>query len=566
VSLTNYQVLKKDTIPLLHEPAEFYMRSLRFFVQVNEIFGKEGDSGEKFNTLFLDLVGDQKGTTIIFFTYPFYKFLGVSDDSAIMTNTVFLLVLIFSVYGIGAALHSKKAGVLAAIICVLFPIVYAASRTFIPLFALAAMTTLNIFLLIKTQEFTNRKYSILLGISMVLSFFTRPAFSVFIIAPFLVTMLFIIKNYKNENIKIQIINMGLMFLTFFALLSVKFLNFRDTSIYLGLQINTFLISIHTIINQGFYNDITLNTVWLNSTYLLGVFFAVLFFISLLFMFIFKTKKKLFLLSWLFFPIAFLLVHYLSQFGALHYMFIKQIIVVIPAVAIIIALFLIKIGEFDFAKLFYRIVKIKKSRRKKATQIIKRFQIMLSVVIIFLVILVGLVGLIFTSFICKDGLNCPQKKPFAVDIDVDNWVGKFYPRKLQWNPDEILALLGESNDGVRIFLFDRISSSSWILKLKAYEKKLSGDSYNYDFVSCSNTKADGGGEVVIWMSLKDCVELIESCDWVLKDLFFRIDTYLVNPEERKKTYDLWETDIKNEFSLAQTFNDSYSQKVELYKKI
>jgi len=45
---------------------------------------------------------------------PFYRLFGVSTDVALMSNAVFIVMLLFSVYGIGKRMYSRGTGLLAA--------------------------------------------------------------------------------------------------------------------------------------------------------------------------------------------------------------------------------------------------------------------------------------------------------------------------------------------------------------------------------------------------------------------------------------------------------------------
>ncbi|UCH89295.1 MAG: glycosyltransferase family 39 protein [Thermoplasmata archaeon] len=142
------------------------------------------------------LINRQRPPLRLIITSPFYGIFGLSVDVAVMTNVIFMIILLFSVYGIGKYLFSREVGLFAAILVSLFPIIHGLSRSFLVDFPSAAMIALSIYLLLKTEYFTNRKYSILFGLSMGLGLLTRDAYPVFMLGPLLYIM------YKSSLLKI----------------------------------------------------------------------------------------------------------------------------------------------------------------------------------------------------------------------------------------------------------------------------------------------------------------------------------------------------------------------------
>ncbi len=109
------------------------------------------------------------------------------DENSILltTNTLFLFILLVSVYGIGSTLYDRNTGILSAFLVSFFPMVFGHSRNFLIDFPLAAMTALSFYLLFKTNKFQSRSYSILLGITLGLSQLTKEAFVGYIFFPFI---------------------------------------------------------------------------------------------------------------------------------------------------------------------------------------------------------------------------------------------------------------------------------------------------------------------------------------------------------------------------------------------
>jgi len=115
---------------------------------------------------------------------PFYAVFGLSADIGIAgMNSVFLFILIFSVFGIGKKMMNQKAGVLSAFIVSMFPVIFIESRYFMTDIPLVAMVSLSLFTMLMTDGFRNRKYSLIFGLSLGLGMLTKYSFIFFITGP-----------------------------------------------------------------------------------------------------------------------------------------------------------------------------------------------------------------------------------------------------------------------------------------------------------------------------------------------------------------------------------------------
>jgi 4-amino-4-deoxy-L-arabinose transferase-like glycosyltransferase len=133
----------------------------------------------------------------------FYPIFGVSANIAILTNILFLAILLFSTYGIGKKLYNKNTGLLAAFIVSMYPIIFSVSRFYTVYIGVAAFVTLSIYMLLLSNNFRNYKYSLLFGISFGLCELMLLESIIFIIAPLIyVILLSIKKSSKYEKSKI----------------------------------------------------------------------------------------------------------------------------------------------------------------------------------------------------------------------------------------------------------------------------------------------------------------------------------------------------------------------------
>lgn len=116
---------------------------------------------------------------------PFQLATGFSEDAYGASLLVFSCILAFSIFGLGSRFFDKNAGLLAAILALTFPLVSGVSRTFLADYPTTAMTAFSFWMLVLSEGFTKRRYSILFGMATGLGFLAKLLFPVFIIGPVL---------------------------------------------------------------------------------------------------------------------------------------------------------------------------------------------------------------------------------------------------------------------------------------------------------------------------------------------------------------------------------------------
>ncbi len=162
-------------------------------------FGEFLLPSEKIYDLYPTLIYQLNGLMMLIF--------GQSLTTGVMANSLFMVLLIISVYLVGRELWDKNTGLLSATVAVSIPIVQDNVREYQLDVQLASLVALGCYLLIKSKNFTNRKYTI--------SFFAVMAFSSLVkwTAWFYVMGLFIISlwimlSQKNKALKKQFAVMG----------------------------------------------------------------------------------------------------------------------------------------------------------------------------------------------------------------------------------------------------------------------------------------------------------------------------------------------------------------------
>ncbi|MGH7902405.1 MAG: ArnT family glycosyltransferase, partial [Thermodesulfobacteriota bacterium] len=129
-------------------------------------------------------------------TSIFYFIFGTSSKIAVMSNMISLLILVFSIYGIGTLFFYRKIGLLASILTLLFPIVLSNSIVYMLDLSLTAMASLGIYTLIRTEYFKNTSFSIISGIVFGLGMLTKWTFLFFLLGPL---CYFLIAAFYSEN-------------------------------------------------------------------------------------------------------------------------------------------------------------------------------------------------------------------------------------------------------------------------------------------------------------------------------------------------------------------------------
>ncbi len=114
-----------------------------------------------------------------------YRFFGVDEDIAVMTNLLYLAPLLGATWWIARRLAGERTAGLASVILATFPMIYAMSRYLYLDFALTALVALTLALLLATERFQRRNISLLFGLSLGLAFWVKWTAASFLAAPLL---------------------------------------------------------------------------------------------------------------------------------------------------------------------------------------------------------------------------------------------------------------------------------------------------------------------------------------------------------------------------------------------
>ena len=108
---------------------------------------------------------------------------GNSIKWLVMTNVLFMAILIYALLQIAKRIHNDKVGILACTIFVLYPAVFNISREFMLEIALLSATALSCYFLLYSEEFRHRTFTALFGLSVGLGMLVKPTYLSYMFGP-----------------------------------------------------------------------------------------------------------------------------------------------------------------------------------------------------------------------------------------------------------------------------------------------------------------------------------------------------------------------------------------------
>lgn len=116
---------------------------------------------------------------------PSFAIGGISLHSALFSNLFYLIILLWSTYGIGRILYNKSVGILAALLVAVYPFLIYMSRTLVIDLSLTTMVTLGFYLYLRSRDFSDRKFSLLFGLVSGLGLLMKWTYAFFLLGPIL---------------------------------------------------------------------------------------------------------------------------------------------------------------------------------------------------------------------------------------------------------------------------------------------------------------------------------------------------------------------------------------------
>lgn len=123
---------------------------------------------------------------VYWLTIPIYLVFGISVASAVAINGLFLAVLALSTYGIGRQLWNRRAGLLAVVFLLTTPMMVSQFKGYELDGPVSALVALAIYLLIRSDQFSRRRFSLMFGLTCGLGLLTKWTFPLIMGLPILV--------------------------------------------------------------------------------------------------------------------------------------------------------------------------------------------------------------------------------------------------------------------------------------------------------------------------------------------------------------------------------------------
>ena len=146
----------------------------------------------------------------------------------LLSNYLFLFILLASVYGIGNQFYGARVGILSAFLVSMFPIVFGHSRIILMDLPLTSMTSLTVYLLLKSRHFSSAYYSLLAGIIFGLAELTKEAAVIFVIPPFIY---YFLQSISLKERRKTIRNSALFLLSFGIIAGMMYLKMSTRDLF-----------------------------------------------------------------------------------------------------------------------------------------------------------------------------------------------------------------------------------------------------------------------------------------------------------------------------------------------
>jgi len=141
----------------------------------------------------------QKYPPLIYLNATFFlTIFGVSIKNALWSYFPFIIIYLLALYGIGSYFGNKVGGVAVALIGMSTHFMMYMARMFVPELPQSAMTTLAFYFLLKSERFTNRRYSYIFGVTVALAMLTKWSSAFYLAAPILILLCYLsFRSFKT---------------------------------------------------------------------------------------------------------------------------------------------------------------------------------------------------------------------------------------------------------------------------------------------------------------------------------------------------------------------------------
>lgn len=271
----------------------------------------------------------------------FLLLFGMSQDVAALSVFPFFALAIVATFLIGRRLFDTEVGLVAAVLFSFFPGILAISRIFRADMALIATTGLSLYFLLKSENLSSRRWSLLFGATLGLAALSKTTYVIFQLGPLLVLVVapaFRMMRKKDISSLKPVVMNALLVGAVVMLMALPWhvYHFRDYSAHRMNDVYWVQAQGREMGLGGFpHMVVRLNPFWLMSVYLFMP-VALLFWASVVYLLFRKRMHRAFLLTWMLFSyLGFALIGYGDHFD-----FPRLVLPILPAAAITLAILLV----------------------------------------------------------------------------------------------------------------------------------------------------------------------------------------------------------------------------------
>lgn len=251
-ALVQFAWLALDNSPPLGDGIPYVLRGMYFF-QYQNAYGWPGFFRALFD--FNALFPNPPTVTLTYFFY--YKLFGISSNMEMMINSLYLILGVLGIYGMGRYLFDRFTGLLSAFIFTSLPAVMMYGRLGFREYHIMCILPLSLYFLFASEGFTSRRFSFLFAVSFAFMLLIKPEAFIFALFPLIVSgvRLFLDKTFLKDRRRIinfisSIGIFALIFLPWYAVNFFLFASYLSKRMNASAGINSIYFSLK---NRGLYS-------------------------------------------------------------------------------------------------------------------------------------------------------------------------------------------------------------------------------------------------------------------------------------------------------------------------
>jgi len=174
--LQNYYFIKRDSI-FRHSDGQL-LRTLAYHLYFKT-------DNPQLKEAYFDIMRVPYPPLVYFNSIIFFSALGLSVETARLSISIFAVIFLLAMFGIGYEMGGYYSGIAVMCLAASSPHILSGSRVFFLDFPETALTALAFYVLLKSDGFRDRKFSILFGIVLAVGFMAKWQTAIYIFIPML---------------------------------------------------------------------------------------------------------------------------------------------------------------------------------------------------------------------------------------------------------------------------------------------------------------------------------------------------------------------------------------------